>query len=73
MSSPPPEGTDAYDEWAAEDKGPTIMVICWTFVALATVFMSLRMYVRIGMFRKLRSDDWWCLAGLVSTLHVLDS
>lgn len=64
MSSPPQNGTAAYDAWEAEDKGPTIMVLCWTFVGFATLFMACRLYVRIWMFRQLRSDDYWCLAGL---------
>lgn len=43
------------------------MALCWTFIAIAIVFMISRMYVRIWMFRQLRSDDYWCLAGLVSS------
>ncbi|KAH8175239.1 integral membrane protein [Sarocladium implicatum] len=60
----PPKGTAAYDAWASEDKGPGIIAYCWTFLALATFFMACRMYVRLAIFRKLRSDDYWCLAGL---------
>lgn len=65
MSPPPPKGTAAYDAWASEDKGPAIVTFCWVFLALAFVFMACRMYVRLFLFRKLRSDDYWCLAGLV--------
>lgn len=64
----PPLGTPEYDRWAAQDKGPAIVAICWAFTAMATVFVVARIFTRIKMYNKLRSDDYWVIAGLVSLL-----
>jgi hypothetical protein len=63
--STPPLGTPEYHAWAAEDKGPAISIVCWLFMALSTLLVSGRVYVRICQYSKLRSDDFWCIAGLV--------
>jgi hypothetical protein len=69
MALPPTDGTAAYNEWAGEDKGPTIIVLCCVFVAIATIFVIARLYVRLWLFRALRADDYWCIAALVSDEH----
>ncbi|KAI9163894.1 hypothetical protein HJFPF1_05524 [Paramyrothecium foliicola] len=61
----PPMDTPEWDAWAAQDKGTTILVTCWVFNALATLFVIGRLYVRIGMQKHLLSDDYWCLIGLI--------
>ncbi|KAI6780517.1 uncharacterized protein J7T54_000157 [Emericellopsis cladophorae] len=61
----PPVGTDEYDAWAAQDKGPIILATCWLFMALALVFTAARVLVRLKMYSKLRSDDYWCIAGTI--------
>lgn len=48
-----------------EDKGPLIIIVCWTFTAIALLFVALRLYVRIHIQRKLQSDDGWILLGTV--------
>ena len=72
MASPPPPpppyppGTSEYNAWAAQNRGPEVLILCWLFVALATVFMAGRLYARMHLFGKLKSDDYWCLASIVS-------
>ncbi|KAK8862590.1 integral membrane protein [Apiospora arundinis] len=71
MSTSPPKGTPEYAEWAAQDKGPTVLVACWTVTAISTVFVAGRLYVRGVLQRKLRSDDYLIilslLCGFIST------
>lgn len=61
----PPIGTPEYVDWARQDRGPTIVATCWAFTALATIFVIARVFTRLKMYSKLRSDDYWCIAGLV--------
>ena len=61
--SDPPIGSDA---WRAQDKGPTIVAVCWAVTALSTVFVGARLYVRGVILRKLHSDDYYSLLGMVS-------
>lgn len=63
--SHPPEGTPEYEEWAAQNKAPAIMLACWFVIALASVFVIGRYLIRLRLYRQLRSDDYWCLGGLV--------
>ncbi|KAH9233418.1 hypothetical protein K456DRAFT_1725476 [Colletotrichum gloeosporioides 23] len=62
MSSPPEES----DEWKAQDKGPTIIVVCWIVTAISTCFVLGRVYVRGKIMRKFHSDDWFIILGLLS-------
>lgn len=62
-------GTPEFESWAAEDKGPTSLALCWTFTALAILFTVFRLYGRISLFRGLKSDDYWCLISVVSLCH----
>lgn len=61
----PLQGTEEYDTWAAEDKGPSILVTSWLFIGLATIFVVGRLYVRIVVYKQIRSDDFYCLAAVV--------
>ncbi|KAK8039361.1 hypothetical protein PG993_007772 [Apiospora rasikravindrae] len=63
MSSPP-KGTPEYDAWAAQDKGPTVLVACWTVTAVSTLFVAGRLYVRGVLQRKLWSDDYFIILSL---------
>lgn len=75
---PPPEmplpempylpGTPEFASWAAEDKGPSSVAICWTFTALAIIFTTARCYTRLSMFHSLKSDDFWILLGLLCVI-----
>ncbi|KAI8291139.1 hypothetical protein K4K56_006721 [Colletotrichum sp. SAR 10_98] len=60
MSSPPEDS----DEWKAQDKGPTIIVVCWIVTAISTCFVLGRVYVRGKIMRKFHSDDWFIILGL---------
>ncbi|KAK8107917.1 uncharacterized protein PG998_009930 [Apiospora kogelbergensis] len=65
MSPSPPKGTLEYHEWAAQDKGPTELVTCWTVTAISTLFVAGRLYVRGVLQRKLRSDDYLIILSLL--------
>ncbi|KAK7948088.1 uncharacterized protein PG986_008974 [Apiospora aurea] len=64
MSSPP-KGTPEYDAWAAQDKGPTVLVACWTVTAVSTLFVAGRLYVRGVLQRRLWSDDYFIILSLL--------
>lgn len=68
MSSPPEES----DEWKAQDKGPTIIVVCWIVTAISTCFVLGRVYVRGKIMRKFHSDDWFIILGLVSVSFIVN-
>lgn len=61
----PPRDTDAWDLWAAENKGPRIVAICWTITAFSCLFAGGRLYVRGFMQHRLRSDDYLILVSVV--------
>ncbi|KAF9871286.1 hypothetical protein CkaCkLH20_11207 [Colletotrichum karsti] len=61
MSSPA-VGSDA---WKAQDKGPTIVVVCWIVTAVSTLFVLGRVYVRGRIMRKFHSDDWFIILGQI--------
>lgn len=58
----PEEGSKA---WAAQDKGPSILIVCWLVTALSTLFVFARVYVRGWMQRNLQQDDWWIIIAMV--------
>jgi hypothetical protein len=64
----PPEGTPAYAAWAAQDLRPTILAVLWSFLALCALFVGLRLYVRLRVYRRLLEDDWWLVAGMTAGL-----
>ncbi|KAK7222799.1 hypothetical protein V2G26_010802 [Clonostachys chloroleuca] len=51
--------------WAAENKGPWIVITCWVVTAVATLFVFARLYVRGWMMRKLQQDDYWTVIAMV--------
>lgn len=61
MSSPP-VGSEA---WKAQDKGPSILIVCWMATAISTVFVLSRIYVRGRIMGKFQSDDYFVLLGQV--------
>lgn len=68
MSSPPEPGTAEYEAYAAENKGPWILITCWLVTAVSTLFVIARVYVRGFMHGKLQQDDWWTIIAMVSLL-----
>ncbi|KAK1638742.1 hypothetical protein BDP81DRAFT_479826 [Colletotrichum phormii] len=60
MSASPVEGSD---EWKAQDKGPTIVIVCWVVTAISTCFVVGRVYVRGKIMKKFQSDDWFIILG----------
>ncbi|KAK7421207.1 hypothetical protein QQX98_002337 [Neonectria punicea] len=63
-----PVGSDA---WAAEDKGPSTIAVCWAITALSTIFVIARIYVRLKVLGRLYSDDYYVIVaeicGYIST------
>lgn len=48
-----------------EDKGPMMLTVCWTFTALAILFVGARLFVRAAVHRRLFSDDYWIILSIV--------
>jgi len=46
----------------ADDKSPQVISVCIIFFVLSWTFVSLRIFVRAGMIKAFRSDDWTMLA-----------
>ena len=61
----PPYGTPEFADWAAEDLRPTILAVVWVFLSLCTLFVGLRLYVRLRVYKRLLDDDWWLTGGMV--------
>lgn len=62
-------------EWVAQDKGQQILAICWSVVAISTLFASARLYVRAFMQpkdskgpveKKLHLDDYLIVSSVAS-------
>jgi hypothetical protein len=49
------------------DKGPMILVVCWTFTALALLFVLARLFVRAAVHRALFIDDYFIILSIVSS------
>ncbi|KAI1323499.1 integral membrane protein [Xylariaceae sp. FL0255] len=71
---PMPSGTPEWNAWAAENKGVETIVICWTVIAIATLFVIARLYVRRCIQKRLELDDYLIVASIVSpfSLSFLD-
>lgn len=50
----------------ANDLGPAVVAVAWTFAALATLVVGTRIYVRLRILKTLRIDDYVILLTLVS-------
>lgn len=61
MTSPEVES----DAWKVQDKGPSIVTVCWTLTVLGTVFVAARLYVRGIIWKRLRADDYYVTCALV--------
>jgi hypothetical protein len=53
---------------AADDLGPAIVAVAWSFAALATLVVGVRIHVRLRILQTLRIDDYIILLTLVSLL-----
>ena len=63
MAPPPPPLDPAL---AGEDKGPTITGVSSAVVALSTLFVIARLWVRVKIMRKFELDDWLIVISTVS-------
>ncbi|EMR67348.1 putative integral membrane protein [Eutypa lata UCREL1] len=63
MAPPPPPLDPAL---AGEDKGPTITGVSSAVVALSTLFVIARLWVRVRIMRKFELDDWLIVISTVS-------
>lgn len=59
------------DVWIAQNKGPSIVTVCWTLTALGTVFVAARLYVRGMICNKLQADDYYVTGALVTNIPKL--
>jgi hypothetical protein len=50
-----------------EDKGPMILAVCWTFTALALLFVIARLFVRVAVHRALFIDDYFIILSIVGS------
>lgn len=58
----PEVGSEA---WAAQDKGPWILITCWIVTGVSTLFLVARLYVRGWLQGKLQQDDYWTTIAMV--------
>lgn len=65
MGAPTP-GTEQYEDWLDQSLQTEILVVAWIFLVLCIVFIGLRFYVRLRVYRRLLHDDYWLTAALVS-------
>jgi hypothetical protein len=50
----------------AQSRGPAILAIGWTFVAVSTLFVVARVYTRLRVTRNLGYDDGLVVIAVVS-------
>ena len=68
MRSPPP---DVLASWPTpnyinpETRGLALIVVEILALCISTIFLGLRMYVRVGIMRSVDWDDWLMVAGAV--------
>ncbi|KAE9568818.1 hypothetical protein CGMCC3_g15048 [Colletotrichum fructicola] len=48
-----------------EDKGPLIIAACWAFTGLSLLFVAARLFVRLAVYNKLMSDDYWIILSTI--------
>lgn len=58
----PPPGTGLPDH----NRGPGILAVCCSLVAVSSIFVAMRFYVRVRMTKNVAWDDWTVLASWVS-------
>ena len=63
------ENTSSFVELTS-NRGPSILAVSWTECAVATLFVSARMYTRISLIHNVGIDDWTILLALVSPAEV---
>lgn len=50
----------------ADNLGPAVLAVAWSFAVLAAAVVGARIYVRLQVVRRLRIDDYIILLTLVS-------
>ncbi|KAL4889362.1 Alpha/Beta hydrolase protein [Aspergillus ambiguus] len=45
-------------EYDAQDQGPALLAVVWTLTGIATIMVSIRLFIRTRMIRNLGLDDW---------------
>ena len=51
---------------AAQNRGPTVLTVTIIMLALSTVFVAVRMISRVGVVKKVSSDDYAIVLAWVS-------
>jgi hypothetical protein len=57
---------------ARQDKGPTILAVCCTLTAVATLFVAARLYVRSKILARVGLDDWLIMLSMASSPSNID-
>lgn len=66
-----PDALEYSKGFKAENRGPIVLAVCWSFVAIATLFVVARLFVRGALQRRLWADDYFTIMALVWTSHHL--
>ena len=68
MRSPPPEVLASWptpNYTSPETRGPALVIVEILALCIGTIFLGLRMYVRVPILRSVDWDDWLMVAGAV--------
>lgn len=52
--------------WKTQDRGLSILVLCWTATLISTLFVVAPVYVQHMMLGRLHIDDYFVVLGNVS-------
>jgi len=50
-----------------ENRGPSLLILAWTLLAVAIIAVGLRIWFRRGLRNGISWDDYFIVASLVST------
>ena len=55
---------------AAQNRGPTVLAVVIVFLALSTVFIALRLVSRLGVVKRVGSDDYAIIFAWVGLMFI---
>jgi hypothetical protein len=66
-SNLPPPDSDRYHQLLHQNKGPSVLILCWVFIGVALSCIVARLYVRGCILKRFHADDTWATLGWVCT------
>jgi hypothetical protein len=72
MRLPPPEVVATWpppNYTHPETQGPGLIIVELILMTIAWIFVGLRLYVRVGLMRKMDADDWLMVGAAVCPLY----